>query len=81
MSEVEGGDGMTTLADELPRQMKRVREEVLPAYEELIGMPRVNPHFAIASMKHALTEAEKAAAAGDVVAMIRWCEELKGFDT
>ena len=72
---------MGTLAEELPRQMRRVREDVLPAYEALSGMPNVNVSFAVNNMKHALTEAEKASASGDVVAMIKWCKELSEFHT
>jgi hypothetical protein len=64
-----------TLATELPRQMARVREEVMPAYLEIgpIGI------FALTMMRHALDMAAKALAEGDVVAMIRVHEELKGF--
>jgi hypothetical protein len=70
---------MDTLADALPREITRVRDEVLPAYEELRSLPNVVVEPQIAMMKHAMNEAAKACASGDVVAMIRWHEELKGW--
>ena len=71
---------MITLAEALPAQIKRVREDILPAYESLRGLPNVMVEPVIAMMNHALNEATKACAAGDVVAMLRWHEELKGCD-
>jgi hypothetical protein len=68
-----------TLADALPAQIQRVREDIIPAYESLRGLPNVMVEPTIAIMNHAINEATKAAATGDVVAMLRWHEELKGF--
>ena len=64
-----------TLGDALPREMARVRDEVLPEYLA-IGPPGM---FAATMMRKALDDAAKAMAAGDTVAMIRAHEELKGF--
>lgn len=64
---------MTTLADELPRQMKRVREELIPAYEDIgpAGM------FALAFLQSDLAAAERALAEQDIVAMIAACRKLQ----
>lgn len=65
-----------TLGDALPREMARVRDEVLPMYLEIpTGI------FAAIMMRNALNAAAKAMAEGDVVAMLRAYEELKGFST
>lgn len=66
----------TTLGDALPKEMARVRDHVLPFYT-----PEVNGQFAAAMMRHALDEAAKALAEGDVIAMLRAYETLKGFTT
>lgn len=70
---------MSNLAEALPAEIQRIREDVLPAYEELRAMPNVIVEPQIAMMNHAINEATKACAAGDVVAMLRWHEELKGW--
>jgi len=64
-----------TLGDALPREIARVRDEVLPVYLE-IGPPG---RFAVAMMRVVLNQASKAMIKGDVVEMIRVYEELKGF--
>lgn len=69
MSEVK------TLGDQLPREMARVRDEIMPNYLA-IGAPGF---FALALMRQSLDAAAKAMAEGDVVAMLRTYEELKGF--
>ena len=63
-----------TLGYALPREMSRVRE-LIPMYES------IGPAggFAVLMMKRALDVAQKALAEGDVVAMIRAHEDLKGF--
>jgi hypothetical protein len=71
---------MSSLAESLPEQQRRVREEILPKYESLRGMPQVNVEFAIMTIKALLANAERAAASGDVVAMIRAHEELKEIE-
>lgn len=67
---------MTTLAEELPKQMARVRDELVPIYQS------VGPagSFALAMMRAELDRAANAMAQGDTVAMIRSCEALKNFE-
>ena len=62
------------LAEALPVQQKRVRE-LIEIYQEIgpVG------GFAIAMMKRSLSNAESAAASGDVVAMLRAFQDLQGF--
>jgi hypothetical protein len=64
---------MSTLADELPKQMARVRDEILPHYDAIgpAGM------FGAQMIRMELDEAAKALAEGDTVAMIRLCQSLK----
>lgn len=72
---------MDNLAEALPREQARVRT-VLSHYEDAqrtMG-DRVNCHFAIFSIKASLAAAEKAAAAGDVVAMIQAYSDLKEIE-
>lgn len=66
-----------TLGDALPREMARVRDEVLPEYLAIgpCGM------LAASLMQRALDDATKALAEQDVVAMIAAYESLKGFNT
>lgn len=65
-----------TLGDALPREMARVRDEVIPAYEA-IGP---NGRFALWSMRNVLDFASKALAEGDVVAMARAYKSLSEYD-
>jgi hypothetical protein len=64
-----------TVGEALPREMTRVRDEVMPAYIE-IGPPGA---IALAMMRHDLDEAQRAMVEGDVVAMIRVLESLRGY--
>lgn len=66
-----------TLGDALPREMTRVRDQVMPAYIA-IGAPGA---FALAMMRADLDAAQKAMIEGDTVAMIRLYESLKGYET
>lgn len=66
-----------TLGDALPREMARVRDKVMPAYQS-IGPAGA---FALTMMRAHLDDAAKALADGDVVAMIRCYESLKGCKT
>jgi hypothetical protein len=63
-----------TLGDALPREMARVRDEVLPAYDEI-------PSGAIAAqmMRHDLDLAIKALAEGNVIEIMRAYEAMKGW--
>ena len=66
-----------SLAEALPREMARVRDQVMPQYLALRGMPGVNVEFALAMMRADLDRAATAMAAGDVVAMLEVYQSLK----
>jgi hypothetical protein len=71
---------MDSLAEALPREQARVRE-VLKTYEETQRLcPHANCSFAMALIEDSLQNAERAAAAGDTVAMIQAYTELKGIE-
>lgn len=65
--------GTENLAEALPLEMARVRDELLPEYDAL-GAPGV---FAAAVLRHDLDDASRALASGDVVAMLRAYEALR----
>ena len=71
------GETMDTLGDALPREMARVRDEVLPLYD---AIPIPAGIFAATMMRAPLGAAARAMAEGDVVAMIRCYEDLKGYE-
>lgn len=56
--------------------MARVRDKVLPVYVKL-GPPRAIAAF---MMRASLDNAARALASGDVVAMLRAFEDLKGYE-
>jgi hypothetical protein len=62
-----------TLADALPREMARVRDELIPAYQS-IGSAGL---FGLAMLRASLDDAAKAMASGDVSAMVRAYRVLK----
>lgn len=63
-----------TLGDALPREMARVRE-LIPLYDAVpMGF------LAAGMMRQSLDAAARAMAGGDLVAMIRCHEDLKGYD-
>jgi hypothetical protein len=68
---------VVTLGEALPREMARVRDELMPLYIK-IGPPGI---FALTMMRASLDAAARALTEGDVVAMIRAYEDLKGFST
>jgi hypothetical protein len=70
---------VSNLAEALPEEIARVRG-VQAIYKELRSMSNVIVEPQIAMMEHAIREATKACAAGDVIAMLRWYEELKGWE-
>lgn len=72
---------VTTLGEALPREMARLRDEVLPQYIALRGMPNVIVEPQIMMMRASLDAAAKAMAEGDVVAMLRAYEDLKEYET
>ncbi len=69
-------DETKSLGTELPREMARVRDEIIPRYLE-IGP---NGNFAVMWMRKALDDAARAMAEGDVVAMLKAYEDLKGAE-
>lgn len=66
-----------SLGEVLPREIARVRDEVLPCYLA-IGAPG---SFAAAMMRADMDAASKAMIEGDTVAMTRLYESLKGYST
>ncbi len=66
-----------SLAEALPREMARVRDEILPQYISLRGMPNVMVEPAIAMMRADLDAAAKAMMEGDVVEMLRVYQSLR----
>jgi hypothetical protein len=70
---------MTTLAEELPKQINRVRE-IQEQFKSLRSMPNVMVEPQIAMMEASIQAGIKAAAEGDTVAMLRACEDLKGYE-
>ena len=64
-----------TLGDALPKEMARVRDEVMPPYQE-IGPAGA---FALAFMRRDLDLAATAMAAGDVAAMARALAALREY--
>jgi hypothetical protein len=65
--------GTESLAESLPREQQRVRDLLL-IYDAIpTGI------FAATMMRQSLAAAERAAASGDVVAMIAAYEDLKGY--
>ena len=70
-----------TLGDALPREMARVRDEILPQYLALRGMPNVIVEPQIMMMGASLDAAATAMARGDVVAMIRAYQDLKEYES
>ena len=64
-----------TLGEALPKEITRVRDEVLPLYDA-IGSPGI---FAATMMRQSLDAASKAMIEGDLPAMIRCYEDLKGY--
>lgn len=63
-----------TLGDALPREMARIRDELLPIYDQIpTGI------FAATMMRADLDRAAKVMAEGDIVGMIEAYEALKGY--
>ncbi len=66
-----------TLGEALPKEIARVRDQVMPAYIA-IGPAGA---FALAMMRQSMDAASKTMIEGDTVAMIRAYEDLKGYET
>jgi len=69
---------MTSLAEELPREINRVRS-VQDNYKVLRSMSNVIVEPQIMMMERDIQRAISASADGDVVAMLRAYEALKGW--
>jgi hypothetical protein len=67
---------MASLGEELPKEMARVRDEILPVYIE-IGKPGI---FAATMMRNDLDRAAKAMSEGDLPEMIRAYQALKEYE-
>ena len=63
-----------SLAEALPKEQVRVRE-IVAIYDTVHGGA-----LAASMMRLSLTEAERAAATGDVVSMAKAYEDLKGYE-
>jgi len=66
-----------TLGEALPREIARVRDKVLPAYIAA-GAPGA---IAAAMMRADMDAATRALSEGDIIAMLRCYESLKGYST
>jgi hypothetical protein len=66
---------MDALGDALPREMARVRDKVMPVYQD-IGPAGT---FALAIMRTDLDRAVSALGRGDVIAMLQAYESLKRY--
>jgi hypothetical protein len=64
---------MTTLGDDLPKEIARVRDVLIPAYLEC----GPGGAFAVAGMRADLDRASKAMIEGDIVEMVRVYKALK----
>jgi hypothetical protein len=70
---------MPSLATALPDEINRVRQ-LQDEYKSLRAMPNVMVEPQILMMEAAITRAISASASGDVIAMLRSFEELKGYE-
>lgn len=70
---------MSNLAEQLPKEITRVRE-LQAQFKELRRMPNVIVEPQIAMMEASIQAAIKASAEGDVVEMIRCYQDLKGYE-
>jgi len=71
---------MKTVGDDFPEQQRRVREDILPRYESLRGMPQVIVEPTIYLIKQSLKRAEEAAISGDLVAILSAYNDLKEIE-
>lgn len=70
---------MTTLADDLPQEITRVRN-IQDTFKELRRMPNVIVEPQIMMMEHDIQAAIKASVSGDVVEMLRCHAALKTWE-
>lgn len=65
---------MTSVGEQIPIEMARVRDQILPAYD---GIPE--GRVAAMLMRRDLDDAARALATGDVLECIRVYQRLKGW--
>lgn len=70
---------MNSLAEQLPAEINRVRE-IQDQFKGLRGMKNVIVEPQIAMIEQAISAAISASASGDVIAMLRAYETLKGYE-
>jgi hypothetical protein len=68
---------MGSLAEELPKEQARVREIIMQYRDPIL---KGAGNLAAAMMEQSLAAADRAIISGDVVAMIRCYEDLKGYE-
>lgn len=68
-------DSHISLGEALPAEMARIRDVLIPAYQEC----GVGGQFALAMMRADLDRAAKALIEGDVVEMLRVYQSLKDY--
>lgn len=66
-----------TLGQALPREMSRVRDEILPLYD---GLPNGAGAFGAMMIRATLDRAQRVIMEGDVIAMIAVYKELKEIE-
>lgn len=71
---------MASLATALPDEIQRVRK-LQDEFKSLRGLSNVIVEPQIAMMEGAISNAIRAASSGDVIAMMRAYEALKGFES
>ncbi len=71
---------MGSLATELPNEINRVRK-LQDEFKSLRGMSNVIVEPQIAMMEGAIQQAIMASSSGDVIAMLRAYENLKGYES
>jgi len=69
-------DQIETLGDALPKEMARVRDEIMPPYRDIGAAGAI----ALKMMQMDLDTAAKAMIEGDCVTMVQVYERLKGYE-
>ena len=69
---------MQTLADALPEAIKRMNEEIIPAYVSIIPLAPMTA-LTVQIMRAEVDQAVKALASGDVVAMLEAYAAIKDY--
>lgn len=67
---------MGSLAEELPKEQARVRELIVMYRDPVLNGAG---NIAAAMMEQSLAAADRAIISGDVIAMVRCYEDLKGY--